>query len=79
MYRGDQRGGTHTNEKSHVKLITIDSNGPYERRKRSDLNPSTSVGWKGIAKIFFNAFCSEELNLSCDRFIFLFYSFIVKM
>ena len=41
--RGDQRGGMHTNEKSHVKFITIDCNGPYERRKRSDLNPSRSV------------------------------------
>ena len=28
---------------------------------------------------FFIAFCSEDLNLSCDTFIFLFYSFIVKM
>ena len=41
--RGDQRGGMHTNEKSHVKLITIGSNGMYGRRKRSDLNPSISV------------------------------------
>ena len=41
--RGDQRGGTHTNERSHVKLITISSNGPYDREERSDLNPSISV------------------------------------
>ena len=38
-FRGDQRGGMHKNEKSHVKLITIGSNGPYRRRKRSNLNP----------------------------------------
>ena len=30
--RGDQHGGMHTNERSHVKLITIGSNGPYGRR-----------------------------------------------
>ena len=42
-FRGDQRGGMHTNEKLHVKLITIGSNGPYGRRKRSDLNPSISI------------------------------------
>ena len=30
-------------KKSHVKLITIGFNGPYERRKRSYLNPSTSI------------------------------------
>ena len=41
--RGDQCGGTHTNERLHVKLITISSNGPYDREERSDLNPSTSV------------------------------------
>ena len=42
--QGDQRGGTHTNEKLHVKFITIGcSNGPYERRKRSNLNPLRSV------------------------------------
>ena len=29
----DQRGGMHTNEKSHVKLITIGSSGPYKRGK----------------------------------------------
>ena len=40
---GDQRGGMHTNEKSHVKLLTIGSNGPYGRRKRADLNPLISV------------------------------------
>ena len=48
--RGDQRGGMHTNERLHVKLITI---GPYGRRKRSDLNPSTSVRCEGIGKKFF--------------------------
>ena len=42
IIRGDQRGGTHTNERSHVKLITISSNGLYDREERSDLNPSTS-------------------------------------
>ena len=31
-FRGDQHGGMHTNERSHVKLITIGSNGPYGRR-----------------------------------------------
>ena len=41
--QGDQRGGTHTNEKSHVKFITIGCNGPYERKKRSDLNPLRSI------------------------------------
>ena len=41
--RGDQRGGTHTNKRSHVKLITISSNGPYDREERFDLNPSTSI------------------------------------
>ena len=30
--QGDQRGGMHTNERLHVKLITIGSNGPYGRR-----------------------------------------------
>ena len=30
--RGDQRGGMHTNERSHLKLITIGSNWPYGRR-----------------------------------------------
>ena len=58
--RGDQHGGMHTNEKSHVKLIAIDSNEPYERRKRSDLNPSTSVGWKGIAKNFLMHFVQKN-------------------
>ena len=43
LSRGDQRGGTHTNERSHVKLITISSNGLYDRQERSDLNPSTSI------------------------------------
>ena len=32
VVRGDQRGGTHTNERLHVKLITIPSNGLYGRR-----------------------------------------------
>ena len=49
-YRGDQHGGMHINKKSHVKLITID--GPYKRRKRFNLNPSTSLWWKGILKLF---------------------------
>ena len=40
---GAQRDGMHANEVSHVKLITIGSNGQYRRRKRSNLNPSTSV------------------------------------
>ena len=42
-YQGDQRGGMHTNDRLHVKLITISSNGPYNKEERSDLNPSTSV------------------------------------
>ena len=29
---GGQRGGMHTNERSHVKLITIGSNGLHGRR-----------------------------------------------
>ena len=41
--RGDQDGLLHTNEKLHVKFITIGCNGLNERRKRSDLNPSRSV------------------------------------
>ena len=40
---GDKYGGMHTNEKLYVKLITIGCNGPYEKRKRSDLNPSRSI------------------------------------
>ena len=43
LLRGDQRGGMHINEKSHVKLITIGSNGLYWRRKRFNLNPSISI------------------------------------
>ena len=52
--RGDQRG---ENERLHVKLITI---GPYRRRKRSDLNPSTSVRCEGIGKNFFLNFFEEN-------------------
>ena len=55
--RGDQHGGMHTNERLHVKLITI---GPYRRRKRSDLNPSTSVRCEGIGKNFFLHFFEEN-------------------
>ena len=69
--RGDQRGGMHTNERLHVKLITIGSNGPYGRRKRSDWNPSTSVWCEGIGKNFF-AFFWREWNLSCDTFFCFF-------
>ena len=43
IIRRDQHGRMHTNEKSHVKLITFGSNGPYRRRKRADLNPLISV------------------------------------
>ena len=53
VIRGDQHGGMHTNERLQVNLITIGSNGPYRRRKRSDLNPSTSVRCEGIGKKFF--------------------------
>ena len=52
--RGDQRGGMQTKtaptKRSHVNVITIGANGPYGRRKRSDLNPSTSVRCEGIEK-----------------------------
>ena len=58
--QGDQRGGTHTNEKSHVKFITIGSNGPYQRRKRSNLNPSTSIWWKGTTKTFLMHFVQKN-------------------
>ena len=36
LIREDQHGGMHTNEKLHVKLITIGSNGPYGRRKQEE-------------------------------------------
>ena len=58
--RGDQRGRMHTNERSHVKLITISSNGPYNREERANSNPSTSVWWKGIAKIFLMHFVQKN-------------------
>ena len=59
MGGGDQRGRMHTNERSHVKLITIGVNGLYWRRKRSNLNPSTSVRCEGIVKNFFLHFFEE--------------------
>ena len=48
------------NERSHVNVITIGANGPYGRRKRSDLNPLTSVRCEGIGKIFFLHFFEEN-------------------
>ena len=65
------RRNIYTNEKSHVKLITIDSNGPYERRKRSDWNTSISSVRKALL-IFFNALRLKEVSLSCDTYIFWF-------
>ena len=53
------------NERSHVNVITIGAKGPYGRRKRSDLNPSTSVRCEGIGKKFFLHF------FSCDTFFFV--------
>ena len=47
------------NERSHVNVITIGSNGPYGRRKRPDLNPSTSLRCEGIGKNFFLHFFEE--------------------
>ena len=43
----------HTNKESHMKLITIGSNGLYGRRKRSDLYPSDV---KALENIFFCIF-----------------------
>ena len=64
--RLDQRGSARrnadknsANERSHVNVITIGSNGPYGRRKRPDLNPSTSLRCEGIGKIFFLHFFEE--------------------
>ena len=59
--RGDQRGGMHTNERSYMNVITIGANGPCGRRKRSDLNPSTSVQCEGIGKFFFVFFKENEI------------------
>ena len=58
------------NERSHVNVITIGAKELYGRRKRSNLNPSTSVRCEGIGKKFFFAFFWREWNLSCDTFFF---------
>ena len=57
----------HTNERLHVKLITI---GPYRMRKRSYLNPSTSVRCEGIGKKFFLHFFEENETFHVIHFFF---------
>ena len=69
IIRRDQRGGMHTNEKSPVKLITIGSNGPYQRRKRSDLNPLISVWCKEIKKFFLHFFWYSFI-IFCNNLVF---------
>ena len=59
------------NERSHVNVITIGANRPYGRRKRSNLNPSTSVRCEGIGKNFFLHFFEENEIFSVILF-FLF-------
>ena len=61
-----------------ICLITIGSNGPYGRRKRSDLNPLISIWCKGLKNNFLTFF-SRECNHSCDSNVLCFCQHILKI